>query len=104
MDDIKYNGKSLGLCGDDGCKAILDTGTSLITGPTKDLTTLLDNIPIDNDCIGYDTAGVLSFVFNGDEYLLTKEDYVVKTDSLIFSSCRALMMPLDVPDPQYILL
>ena len=81
MDDIKYNGKSLGLCGENGCKAILDTGTSLITGPTKDLTTLLDNIPIDNDCNGYYTAGDLSFIFNGDEYTLNKEDYVAKSDS-----------------------
>lgn len=98
MDDIKYNGKSLGLCAD-GCKAVVDTGTTLITGPSRDLRHLLKNIPVENDCTNYDDAGDLTFVFNGDEYSLKPDEYMMKTKVLGNSKCRALMMPLDIPFP-----
>jgi cathepsin D len=98
MDDIKYNGKSLGLC-PDGCKAVIDTGTTLITGPSQDLRHLLRNIPVENDCANYDQAEDLTFVFNGDEYSLKPDEYMVKTKVLGNSKCRALMMPLDIPFP-----
>jgi hypothetical protein len=100
LDDVKYNGKSLGLCPPDGCRAVLDTGTTLITGPTDSLRTLLDTIPADNDCNNYDESGDITFVFNGSEYTLTKDEYIIKTTSFGYDSCRALMMPLDVPEPQ----
>jgi hypothetical protein len=100
LDDVKYNGKSLGLCPSDGCKAVLDTGTTLITGPTESLRVLLDTIPADNDCNNYDISGDITFVFSGDEYTLTRDEYIIKTSNWGSESCRALMMPLDVPEPQ----
>jgi cathepsin D len=99
MDDIKYNGVSLGLC-KNGCKAVIDTGTTLITGPTNDLKTLLKAIPVENDCNHYDIAKDISFVFNGDEYKLDKSEYMIKTIMYGSDSCRALMMPLDIGEPQ----
>eukprot|EP01116_Phalansterium_solitarium_P006078 TRINITY_DN18391_c0_g1_i1.p1 TRINITY_DN18391_c0_g1~~TRINITY_DN18391_c0_g1_i1.p1 ORF type:complete len:482 (+),score=209.72 TRINITY_DN18391_c0_g1_i1:26-1447(+) len=38
MDDIKVNGQSAGFCSSAPCKAIADTGTSLLAGPTADVT------------------------------------------------------------------
>jgi len=94
MDDIKMNGKSLGLC-KSGCSAVVDTGTTLITGPTDTLRVLLKAIPVENDCSGYDKATKLTFVFGGDEYDLSPEEYILKSDD----KCRGLFMPLDVPAP-----
>ena len=42
-DDILLGDKSLGLCPYSGCKVVADTGTSLLTGPTKQLNKLLSN-------------------------------------------------------------
>jgi len=99
MDDIKIGGKSLGLCGDDGCRAIVDTGTSLITGPTRDLMKLLHAITVENNCDKYDTAEPVVFVFGGDEYKLEVADYILKKEAGGKKFCRAMMMPLDVPFP-----
>jgi hypothetical protein len=101
LDDIKYGGKSLGLC-EGGCRAVVDTGTTLLTGPTSDLRTLLKAIPVENDCRNWDMAKDLTFVFNGDEYTLKPTEYMVKSSNMFGGNqCRALMMPLDIPIPQY---
>jgi cathepsin D len=100
IDDIKYGGKSLGLCDVGGCKAVIDTGTTLITGPTEDLRKLLKAIPVENDCRNYNIASDLTFVFGGDEYKLKPDEYMIKSSSFGMEKCRALMMPLDVPAPQ----
>lgn len=100
LDDIKYNGKSLGLCAKTGCTAVVDTGTTLITGPTADLRVLLKAIPVENDCRNYAIAGKLTFVFGGDEYSMNPDEYIVKSRGFGMDNCRALMMPLDIPEPQ----
>lgn len=42
MEKILIDGKNTGICND--CKAIIDTGTSLITGPKDDLKTFLSKL------------------------------------------------------------
>lgn len=99
LKDILYDGKSLGLC-PNGCKAVIDTGTTLNTGPSEQLRTLLEKIPVENDCRNFDLAGRISFVFGNEEYQLEKDEYILKTENGVEKQCRALMMPLDVPQPQ----
>jgi len=98
LDDILLNGKSLGLC-DEGCKAVVDTGTSLITGPTDDLRKLLRSIKVEDNCDGYETAETVTFVLSGDKYVLQGKDYILKKKYRNKDKCRAMMMPLDVPRP-----
>ena len=55
MTDIRLNNITLGICSkEQPCKAVMDTGTSLITGPTKELKELLRKIPVENNCKGFD--------------------------------------------------
>jgi len=99
LKDILYEGKSLGLC-PYGCKGVIDTGTTLNTGPSESLRILLEKIPVENDCRNFDIAGKISFLFGSQEYQLDKDEYIMKTDNQGESQCRALFMPLDVPEPQ----
>jgi len=48
-DKILVGGVDVGLC-KHGCKVIADTGTSLITGPTNDLYTLMDELDVEDNC------------------------------------------------------
>lgn len=102
LDDIKYGGKSLGLC-PNKCKAVIDTGTTLITGPSRDLKVLLKAIPVGSDCKDYHLGGNLTFVFGGEEYDLNTDEHVFQSQVMGVSSCRALMMPIDIPEPQYLI-
>lgn len=40
-DNILLGDQDLGLCGNSGCKVVADTGTSLLTGPSRPLDKLL---------------------------------------------------------------
>lgn len=99
MDDIRLGKDSLGLC-PLGCKVIIDTGTSMIAGPTKQMRTLLKAIKIDNSCKNYNLGKPLVFVIGDDEYALDVNEYILKTEMFGREVCRALAMPLDVPEPQ----
>jgi cathepsin D len=48
-ENILVDGKDIGLC-PGGCQLIADSGTSLITGPSDDLYTLLETLNVDENC------------------------------------------------------
>jgi len=109
--DIEYDGESLGVCRDSPCKAVVDTGTSLLTGPSQDVTKILRKMHINRSCLGLQNLKPLTYVLSdkNGEYRFTVEPefYVLKSQAKqSFAGahtpkfCRAGFMALDVPRPR----
>jgi hypothetical protein len=91
-------------CASQGCSVVLDTGTSLITGPSRDVQRILMDIRIDeHSCT--DLAGLPKITFNidGHPFDLEAKDYVAYVRDALTKeiiSCKIGIVPLDVPKPR----
>ena len=101
IEDILFNGESLGFCADGPCKGIVDSGTSLLTFPSDQLDTLLDKIVVEENMCEIEKYGTLTYKIGGIEYSLTGEEYMEVDDDLPLGikTCRASIMSLDVSEP-----
>jgi cathepsin D len=125
MDDVYVNGKPLGVCGDNPsgkCKLVIDTGTSIITAPSNDITKLLEQIP-EKNCDFLSLNPKISFKIGNSFIEMNPEDYMLNSNknlslveknsrNLRFKSqseseikstdgmCKRGFMPLDVDPPR----
>uniref|UniRef100_A0A6J0T7D3 Cathepsin D n=1 Tax=Pogona vitticeps TaxID=103695 RepID=A0A6J0T7D3_9SAUR len=91
----------------DGCEAIIDSGTSLITGPTDEIKELQKAIgakPIIKgqyilQCDKLSTLPTVSFVLGGKSYELTADQYALKVTVQEQTLCLSGFSALDVPPP-----
>jgi hypothetical protein len=87
MKDIAVNGKRLHMCDNRPggvCPAVVDTGSSLVTGPSGDIDKLLSQIRTPGDCSNMANLPQVSVILtdkNGVEvsHPLTPEEYTLKT-------------------------
>lgn len=106
---FKMDGMSIkGVC-EGGCKAIADTGTSLLAGPTEEVKKIQDfigatAIPATGeylvDCGKLDSLPEITFTIGGKEYTLTGNQYVLKVTALGHTECLSGFMGIDVPAPR----
>ncbi|XP_067408321.1 napsin-A [Emydura macquarii macquarii] len=113
VDEIRVNtsrgdpgGKGPALCRG-GCQAIIDTGTSLISGPPSEIKTLHEALgpfralggQYQLDCNHLSDLPEVSFVLGGKPFHLTGEQYTLKMTQLGITVCISGFMALDVAPP-----
>lgn len=95
MDDICFNNVPQKLC-DGDCEVAVDTGTSMLAGPSDLVDKLSNKVNVKDDCSNFDELPNLGFQM-GDKVLNLKPDDYVDRDG---SSCSFSLMALDVPPPK----
>jgi cathepsin D len=106
VSDIQLNGTSLGFCSGP-CKAIADTGTSLIIGPTQHINALNQQLGADENgnfksCDVRKKLPEVSFIINGNNFTLNGFDYALKMGDQCASGFQGMDLPPNL-GPQYIL-
>ncbi|XP_026571355.1 cathepsin E [Pseudonaja textilis] len=101
LDNIQVGG-NVAFCAE-GCQAIVDTGTSLITGPSEDIKqmqTLIGAQPMDGEyaveCNYLNVMPLVTFTINGNSYPLTPEAYTVMVNSDGMNLCTSGFQSLDI--------
>lgn len=95
MQDITIKNEPQDLCKGQ-CQVAVDTGTSLMAGPTDIVNALTEKLTVSSDCSNYAKLPKLGFIV-GDHILnLEPEDYVDKSED----GCSVALMTLDIPPPK----
>jgi hypothetical protein len=72
--------------------AVIDSGTSLIMGPSKLINQLIDGIKVKLTCAGIDDLPNITFTLGGIDYTLEPSDYVLKITSNGITECQMGIM------------
>lgn len=95
--DIAVNGMKMGTCDQaKGCRGALDTGTSVIAGPSEVINSALQLLNVEEDCANYDSLPKLGFAIGHYVLNIDASDYVKRTDD----SCVHQLQALDIPPPR----
>jgi len=101
MDAVNF--KYRNMCGEEGCKAIVDSGTTMITGPTNIINMIngqLGCIISGSECSwlhcpDFSTLPNLEFVLNNQSFVLKPEEYIMETGG----TCISALMGMDIAEP-----
>lgn len=95
-DDLKVDGESSGAC--KSCPLVVDTGTSILTGPTKSVNPLLAKIGnVSADCSNINDLPTLTFTLAGKDFPLEPSFYVLKgPDDSGAITCQIGLQGMDV--------
>merc|ERR1719399_1141851 len=95
MDDIAIKNKRQNLC-KGNCQVAVDTGTSLMAGPTEIINSLIDKLNVANDCSNFKGLPDLGFIVGEHILNLKPDDYIDKSED----GCSVALMTLDIPPPK----
>eukprot|EP00604_Paraphysomonas_vestita_P002846 CAMPEP_0174818354 /NCGR_PEP_ID=MMETSP1107-20130205/1018_1 /TAXON_ID=36770 /ORGANISM="Paraphysomonas vestita, Strain GFlagA" /LENGTH=362 /DNA_ID=CAMNT_0016030085 /DNA_START=105 /DNA_END=1193 /DNA_ORIENTATION=+ len=100
LDDLQISGQS--FVGSGESKAIVDSGTSILTGPSSEVSKIASllggkEIVEGEYLVKCDYTGFPDFVFkiDGNDYTLTPYDYLIPDGNV----CLLGIMALDIPEP-----
>merc|ERR1719262_2070054 len=96
IDDITFDNQPTGLC-NGGCQVAVDTGTSMLAGPSDLVDKLSDKIDIKPDCSNFNELPRLGFSLAGRVLNLAPDDYMDRSNG---GGCDFSIMQLDVPPPK----
>jgi len=95
IDDITLNNVPQGLC-KEGCQVAVDTGTSMLAGPSHLVDSLSHLINPHPDCSNLNKLPKLGFMIGNNVLNLMPDDYMDSTTS----SCQFSFVQLDIPPPK----
>lgn len=101
MDDVEVNNEPMSFCDESReCRVAVDTGTSLIAGPTAQMNQLLKLAPVDPHCANLDQLPTVTFVLGGHKFDLAPQDYIrmVKANGRL--TCLPGFTAVDIPPPR----
>lgn len=97
MDDIMLNDKPTGLCtGDRRCQVAVDTGTSLLAGPTSIIDELVKRLRVVADCSNLSELPDLGLIVGTHTLHLKSAEYVAHNNGV----CVLGLMAIDIPPPR----
>lgn len=87
LDDIKFNGKSSGICpANQGCMAVVDSGSTGISFPSKMIKALSDGgVPFkkySKKCKKSFEYGTMEFIIGGNSYPLRHNEWMMRAKKL----------------------
>lgn len=95
MQDVVVGADRQELC-KGKCQVAVDTGTSLLAGPTEIVNSLNSILGVKEDCSNFDTLPELGFLIGGHTLKLSPDDYVDRDGR----TCSVALMTMDVPPPK----
>ncbi|XP_065258901.1 cathepsin E [Emys orbicularis] len=104
LDNIQVGG-TVAFCAE-GCQAIVDTGTSLITGPSKEIKEMqnyIGAVPTDGEyaveCNNLNVMPDVTFTINGIPYTLSPQAYTLMDNSDGMAFCTSGFQGLNMQPP-----
>lgn len=105
--DIEIENETMSFCKNKKCRAAIDTGSSLITGPSSFIQPILEKLHLESNCSNKNSLPNISFILkningNNVKFEFSPEDYIIEEVDQNNKSieCAIGLMPLDIPEPR----